>query len=194
MTAEVNTGNATRTREQGRQRQAEALRLYHAGLTMREVAARLGYSLSGVHKAIHREQRAQLREVGDRVLELELERLDRLQLRHFAAAVNGDTRAADMVLRIMARRARYLGLDKHPQTDATRAATDLLGTLAAQIAAVRDTYSAAVVPQAVERGTEAPACHARPVETRSGRTAPDARGAVMTGSLQNVVKGRPDAV
>lgn len=164
--AEVNTGKATqahqaaavpvrvdpthsapstrnRSRQTVLQRQAAALRLHEAGLTVREVAAQLGLSVGGAHKAIARENDARRREVANRVLDLELDRLDRLQVRHFAAAMNGDTRAADTVLRIMARRAKYLGLDNRPKGDAARTTTDLLGALAAQLAQAPDTYVSA---------------------------------------------------
>lgn len=136
-------GTRSGTRQAVLQRQSAALRLHEAGLTVREVAAQLGFSVGGAHKAIARESDARRREVANRVLDLELDRLDRLQVRHFAAAVNGDTRAADTVLRIMARRAKYLGLDSRPRGDAAGAATTLLGALAAQLAAAPDTYVSA---------------------------------------------------
>lgn len=142
----------TRSRQAVLQRQAAALRLHEAGLTVREVAERLSLSVGGAHKAITRASAARKHEIANRVLDLELDRLDRLQVRHFAAAVGGDTRAADTVLRIMSRRAKYLGLDDRPESDAARTATDLLGALAAQLAAAPDSYSAAY-PNQTAAGT-----------------------------------------
>jgi len=50
-------------------------------------------------------------EKRQQVLELEMYRLDALQAAFFRNAVDGDVAAADMVLKIMNRRALYLGLN-----------------------------------------------------------------------------------
>ncbi len=46
-------------------------------------------------------------------------RLDRLQEALWPKAISGDTRAADVVLRIMNRRARMLGIDAPARIDIT---------------------------------------------------------------------------
>lgn len=48
---------------------------------------------------------------------LELERLDRMMLGVYQDAVNGDDKKIATVLKIMERRARYLGLDAQPERD-----------------------------------------------------------------------------
>jgi hypothetical protein len=50
------------------------------------------------------------REPAKELLELELLRLDQLQSRLYADAINGDLRALESCLRIMDQRARLLGL------------------------------------------------------------------------------------
>jgi len=62
-----------------------------------------------------------IREKAEQLLELELARLDRIQEAVFAAAINGDTRAAVVVLRVMERRSRLVGLDRVPREAAERA-------------------------------------------------------------------------
>ena len=91
--------------------QAIALRL--AGCTLQEIADHVGY------KGPESSRRAILREMtrlgepegASELRRLESDRLDRLQRGFWPAAIEGDGEAADRVLRIMARRAKLLGLD-----------------------------------------------------------------------------------
>lgn len=50
---------------------------------------------------------------------MEAQRLDRLQAAHFASAIEGDFNATTIVLRIMERRARLLGLDAPQRSEVT---------------------------------------------------------------------------
>lgn len=54
----------------------------------------------------------EVREKASEMIELELLRLDQLEMIMLNKAMAGDVKAANMVLRIMERRSKYLGLDK----------------------------------------------------------------------------------
>jgi hypothetical protein len=70
-----------------------------------------------VEKAIKRAISEITREIAEEVKVLELERLDMLLVPAMEKAVAGDLAAIDRVLKIMDRRARYLGLDVTPARD-----------------------------------------------------------------------------
>lgn len=92
----------------------ECLRLRMEGLSHRAIARELGVAPSTAYKRVHdglhelnhgnAAQAAELRE-------LEALRLDEMQDAVWEKAIDGDLRALDRVLAIMARRSRLLGLD-----------------------------------------------------------------------------------
>lgn len=82
------------------------------GATYAQIAQRRGYaSASGAYKAVMTGLRETLEEPADAVRQLELARLDTLMMASWPAALQGNWLAFDRVLRVMERRARYLGLD-----------------------------------------------------------------------------------
>jgi len=95
------------------------------GLTFFEIARKLpeaGFrrvSVSRVYaivaKALHSSPHAPARDLRD----LELMRLDQLQIAHYKKALKGDTAAAQRVLAIIDRRARLLGLDVNLEAEAS---------------------------------------------------------------------------
>src|SRR3989339_619812 len=92
-------------------RQAEALQLRSGGAGFAQVAAELGYtSPARAFEAVNAALDATLREPAEKVRELEADRLDRLQSAHWGNAMLGDQNATAVVLKIMERRARLLGL------------------------------------------------------------------------------------
>lgn len=94
-------------------RRARALELRRAGVRYADIAAWLGYrSRSAACQDVTRALDGIIREPGEEVLAAELDRLDRMLTGLWPAARSGDVQAVDRVLRIMDRRARYLGLDK----------------------------------------------------------------------------------
>lgn len=93
-------------------RQNEAVKLRLTGLSLAEIAERLGYaSAGGAHHAINHALKKTLQEPADTLRKLECERLDALLLGLWPAAVAGDRRAVETILNLMSRRARLLGLD-----------------------------------------------------------------------------------
>lgn len=98
----------------GLELEQEVLKLRLAGASFALIARNLDRSVGGVHKACMRALERQIKEISedaDAVLALELQRLDSMLLGAWPKAVAGDLSAVDRVLRIMKRRARYLGLD-----------------------------------------------------------------------------------
>ena len=99
-------------------KQARALTLRGRGWTYEEIAKEVPYATAGgAHKAVRTGLRATLKEPADDVRELELGRLDKLLNAQWDKALAGDLGALQAVLRIMDRRATYLGLDAPVKID-----------------------------------------------------------------------------
>jgi len=113
------TGSRTSpARIKATQRAAEALRLRAAGMSLKDIAARLGYrGKQGAYDAIQRGLTATLQGPADALRRLDLERLDRLWRGCFLTACSGDYRATLACVAIMERRARLLGLDAPRRTE-----------------------------------------------------------------------------
>jgi hypothetical protein len=94
-----------------KQRQAVTMRI--AGASFDDIAEALGYaSRAGAHKAIMTAIQSTLPEPVEAVRQLELNRLDRLWLAVWPAALQGNPQAVEACLKIMKRRAEFEGLDK----------------------------------------------------------------------------------
>ncbi len=107
-------------------RRALALRM--AGTPYPDIAAELGIredtAIGYVREQVERLRGEEVRRV-DVARELELARLDAMQARVWPRAVEGDTRAALTVLKIMDRRAKLLGLDAPVKVDVEHRIPDL---------------------------------------------------------------------
>jgi hypothetical protein len=98
-------------REERRRQVAELLL---AGLDYRRIARAVGCSLRTVHQdvsAVRREWAAQRCGSYGQLVEQDSRRIDRLQARYWGLALEGDVRAAAIVLKCLDRRAKLLGLD-----------------------------------------------------------------------------------
>ena len=87
-----------------------------AGVGWDEISEKLGYSTAdSARQAVlnHVKKQYAVRDVEE-IVELELMRLDKLQLLEWRKAQKGDGKAVQNILKIMERRASYLGLDKKP--------------------------------------------------------------------------------
>lgn len=129
---------------------AQQLRL--AGASWDEVAEALGYvsgstANASVKKGMDREV---VRQTAMELIELELQRLDMLQLVVWRRARQGDLKAIDSVLRIMAQRAKYMGLDQRQYEDEKVDASTIV------IGGDSDNYVAAI--------KHAQELHRRPIE------------------------------
>jgi hypothetical protein len=92
-------------------RRSEAIRLKTAGWTYQRIAQELGYANRGtVHRIVSQALEAREVESVDLLRQLELDRLDALQLALWTRAMHGEVPAALAVLRILDQRIRLLGL------------------------------------------------------------------------------------
>jgi len=101
-----------------RRRRCVDLRI--AGWDLRAIAAKVGCSKSTVERDVLKalEERAgKVGESADVMIAQEKARLDELQSSFWAAALKGDVKAAGIVLSVMDRRARLLGLDAPKKLD-----------------------------------------------------------------------------
>jgi hypothetical protein len=91
----------------------KVLELRRSGETWERIALAVGYAnASGAQKAYARVVSRVQRESVDEIRDLELDRLDRIQRAFWTPAiVERDKRAAEVVLKVMDRRAKLLGLE-----------------------------------------------------------------------------------
>lgn len=95
--------------------QVKAFTLYKAGVSQRQIAQQLDRSPTRINNYIRYELERLGRErteLGNYVLDLELRRLDDITQALLPRAQKGELLAIDRLLRVMERRAKYLGLDK----------------------------------------------------------------------------------
>ena len=106
-------------------RREQALTLRARGLSIRVIARELRASPATIHSDVAAELAAvaeQRRALADKVLDLELSRLDVLTAAVMAHIESGSLQAIDTALKVGARRAALLGLDKRPEaTDSSDA-------------------------------------------------------------------------
>lgn len=133
-------------------RAINALELRKQGATYEVIARECGYGDRGAaYNAIKRELARSLREPADDVRKLEVDRLDDLFKVYYAMALNGDGWSMDRVLRIMERRAAFLGLDTRPDTQtAGSIVVEIPSDLAAAIRGVPALASPATNPATLE--------------------------------------------
>lgn len=104
-----------------RERELQAIELRKAGLSYRQIGEALGISHVAAGKAIKRALQKcfeQTREETAELRNLELERLDELNLAFWGKAMAGDTQAGKLILRVIEQRARLLGLGPLPPATA----------------------------------------------------------------------------
>ena len=98
-----------------RRQQSMALRL--SGLTYHEIGDKLHISHTTASRAVRKTLKRlneESRELAQELVALESMRLDALQAACWEQAMAGDLPAVGVVLKIMERRARLLGLDRKP--------------------------------------------------------------------------------
>ena len=94
------------------QKQLAVLELRKTGATWRQIAEAVGYThASAARKAYLRAYDRTLQAPADELRDLELERLDRLQMAYWKDAVEGNIKAADYVLKVIQVRARIIGIE-----------------------------------------------------------------------------------
>jgi hypothetical protein len=104
-----------------RRRDARVYELRIQGNTFEQIASEVGYSgPSGAWQAHQRIKSEWIFESIEEARQLELMRLDELQVAVWDRAINGDLPAAHCVLKIMDRRAKLLGLDKPEKVEVNK--------------------------------------------------------------------------
>lgn len=102
------------------QRRLEAIQLRRDGLSFTEIGSRLGISRQMANRIVRRElqnlQALSLQE-ADLLRTLEADRLDLLLKSFMPKAREGDHKAADVVLKVIDRRAKLFGLDAPTRTE-----------------------------------------------------------------------------
>ena len=94
-------------------RGARALELAVAGVPYAQITKELGYRSSGaVSKAMWKTIDRRTADAVDAYRERELQRLDALERAHWATALAGSTKAAEVVLSVIEKRIRLLALDR----------------------------------------------------------------------------------
>jgi len=104
------------------ERAIKALELRIAGATYRQIGQELGVSHVVVFENVEwalAERAEQRRAAADSLVQLELERLEKMTLALWPAVKRGDEKAINTMVRVMDRRARLLGMDAPAKTDIT---------------------------------------------------------------------------
>lgn len=93
-------------------REIKVLELRRAGLTWQRIAEEVGYAdHTGAYAAYKRAIKRTMQQPADELRQQELDRLDRLQLAAWPKAMQGHIGSIAIIVRLMERRARLLGLD-----------------------------------------------------------------------------------
>jgi len=99
-------------------RRARCVELALAGHSYAEIALQVGYQNRGTAwRAVQDSLNSRIAGAVEEYRELELARLDALQAAHWPQAVAGSVRSADLVLRVIDRRIKLLGLDQPRMED-----------------------------------------------------------------------------
>jgi len=110
----MNISTTSRRMVNAREREQEALNLRRAGASYAKIAEVLGISAPASYKAVTRALARIAKttnEQAEQVLAIELQRLDVATLHVMARVNKGDEKAIETLLKIQARRAKFLGLD-----------------------------------------------------------------------------------
>jgi hypothetical protein len=93
-------------------KEIKVLELRRVGLTWVRIAEEVGYAdHTGAYAAYKRAIKRTMQQPADELRSQELDRIDRLQVAIWPAAMKGDTRAVLTIVRLMERRAKLTGLD-----------------------------------------------------------------------------------
>lgn len=137
------------------ERRAKAIALRIAGMDWQTIADRLGYSdrasaCKDVTRALERHRSEESRQI-EILRQLTEERLDRLQAAYWAKALQGDPKAAEIVMKVMDRRAKHDGTDA-----AQRLEVITIDAIDAEIRRISEQITALGNEASETAGTEAP--------------------------------------
>lgn len=116
-----------------KEKQKKALELRLAGVTYQQIAEAVGYSNPSVaHRAVKSALDAIPKEAAESLRDMELARLDEMQMRLVARFRTGDLEVTNKIIRVMEHRAKLTGAYQLPEGagDMTSVATAFAGLLA----------------------------------------------------------------
>jgi len=94
------------------EKELRVLELRRAGFTFQRIAEEVGYKqASGAQRAHERITARNAPQLPKEFVWQELDRLDRMQVALWPRAMKGDDRAINTIIRLMERRAKYLGIE-----------------------------------------------------------------------------------
>lgn len=93
------------------ERKREALEYRKQGYTYAQIGTEMGMDPAEVFRLVDEGIKEIAQEAAEELLKLELDRLDSLLAAHYATATEADIASGDFVLKIMAHRAKLLGLN-----------------------------------------------------------------------------------
>lgn len=102
-----------------RERHALALEMRKFGYSYEQIAEHFETTPASARGLVKTALEHAIKEPGQEVIDMELQRLDQLYRAAFGAVANGDTSAVNQCLSIMQRRAKYLGLDAPDKKEVT---------------------------------------------------------------------------
>jgi hypothetical protein len=100
------------------ERDKKVFRMRIGGASLRRIAEQVGCTVEEATASWIRGLGAVPPDFRARMAQTELERTDELQLAFWTKALSGNAKAAEIVLKCQERRAKLLGLDAQPHTDA----------------------------------------------------------------------------
>jgi hypothetical protein len=101
------------------ERQVKAIELRRSGMTYERIGREIGFTTMAAYLAVKVGLEKSLREPGDALRELEVQRMEELLEAVWPLAKSGDLFAVDRVIKISERRARLLGLDAPIKAEVT---------------------------------------------------------------------------
>lgn len=136
-------------------KEAEVVRYRRMGYTWEEVAAFTGYTTpTGAYLAFKRAHQNAIREDIEEIRKLEESRLDALTATHLTKALDGDPKSTELLLKIMERRAKLLGLDM-PIKQAIEVRTHDADSIDAEVARLARILDSVTSPEMGERASKA---------------------------------------
>jgi hypothetical protein len=107
-------------------KERRVVELRRAGATWDDISRTVGYTdHTSAYRAYQRAMKRTLVEAGtEEIRELELDRLDKMQTAIWGKVMQGDTQAIHTALKILDRRAKYLGLDAPVRSEVKVDVTD----------------------------------------------------------------------
>jgi hypothetical protein len=123
------------------------------GKTIREIAAAVGVSVQTAHAdvtAVLTRIKADANDTAEQVRQLEIERLDKMLDAFWLGVLDGNEKAADVVLKVQARRAKLLGLDAPEQHSVEASVATADPATAARL--VREAFGEKATPRGDDAG------------------------------------------